>query len=299
MTIAAVIVTYNRLNLLKVCINAVRYQTYKPDEIIIVNNGSTDRTTEWLDSQADLFVVHQENLGGAGGFYTGFKAAYEKGYHWIWVMDDDAEPELQCLENLVSLGLNENYTYVPVSVDPNTKKLCWHIPVVDKNSGKKKNIIEELNQICDKTFETDGPGFLGSLFHRQVVKLAGYPNPKLFIRGDEVEFSLRVQKAGFKSLVVKNAVIYHPAPKNHKPITMLGRKTYYLYLEPWKAFYFIRNKIYMQVYVKQDLTGSLLSIGFFLGNLLFEDQKLKRISLYTRAIKDGLLGKLGKTVMPP
>ncbi len=297
MTIAAVIVTCNRLTLLQACVNAVRSQTCKPEPIIVVNNASTDGTTEWLDSQSDLLVVHQGNSGGAGGFYTGFKTAYEKGHDWIWVMDDDAKPDLHCLENLVSVGLNENYTYVPVSVDPTTKKLCWYIPIVDKSSGKKKD-IEELSQISDKTLETDAPNLLGSLFHRQVVELAGYPNRDLFIRGDEVEFGLRVQKAGFRSLLVKDAVIYHPAPKNHKAIMFLGKKTYYSYSEPWKAFYFFRNKIYIQLYVKQNLKEALLYSVFILGALLFEDQKLKRIPLYTRAIKDGFLGKLGKTITP-
>lgn len=299
MTIAAVIVTYNRLNLLKKCINAVCHQTYKPDEIIVVNNGSTDGTTEWLSFQTNLSVVHQENSGGAGGFSTGYKTAYDKGHDWAWLMDDDAEPEIHCLENFVRLGLNKNYAYVPFSLDPTTKELAWPIVILDKDSGKRK-YIEKFNQVTDKISETDisGPGFLGSLCHRQVVELAGYPNTQLFIKKDEEEFNLRVYKAGIKSIFVKDAVIYHPSA-NLKPIEFLGRRTYYYaYLEPWKAFYLIRNTIYIQVYLKRDFKGSIMSIVFFLGTMLFEDRKLKRIPLYTRAIKDGFMGKLGKTVTP-
>lgn len=57
MTIAAAIVTHNRLELLKLSINSLRAQTRKPDEIIIINNASTDGTTEWLAGQEGLFVV--------------------------------------------------------------------------------------------------------------------------------------------------------------------------------------------------------------------------------------------------
>lgn len=79
MTISAVIVTCNRINLLKECLNAVHHQAYKPEQIIVLNNASTDGTTEWLDYQNNLSVVLPENLGGAGRFYTGYKTAYEKG----------------------------------------------------------------------------------------------------------------------------------------------------------------------------------------------------------------------------
>jgi len=52
--IAAVVVTYNRLELLKQCIDSIKNQTRKPDEIIVVNNSSTDGTLEWLNPNKDL-----------------------------------------------------------------------------------------------------------------------------------------------------------------------------------------------------------------------------------------------------
>lgn len=83
-TISAVIDTYNRLALLKECVAAVRSQSRSPDEIIVVNNGGTDSTEEWLAEQDDLIVVNQGNSGGSGGYYTGFQTAYDRGYDWIW-----------------------------------------------------------------------------------------------------------------------------------------------------------------------------------------------------------------------
>lgn len=76
--VAVTVVTYNRLNLLKECLQALRRQTIKAD-IIIVNNGSTDGTKEYLDSKEGIFVIHQENLGGAGGFYAGTRQAFKAG----------------------------------------------------------------------------------------------------------------------------------------------------------------------------------------------------------------------------
>ena len=49
----AVVVSHNRLDLLIECINALRAQTHKLDGILVVNNGSTDNTEQWLRSQKD------------------------------------------------------------------------------------------------------------------------------------------------------------------------------------------------------------------------------------------------------
>jgi rhamnopyranosyl-N-acetylglucosaminyl-diphospho-decaprenol beta-1,3/1,4-galactofuranosyltransferase len=62
MTVAAAIVTHNRLELLKLSVRSLRTQARKPDEIIIVNNGSTDGTAEWLAEQEGLFVVTQPKV---------------------------------------------------------------------------------------------------------------------------------------------------------------------------------------------------------------------------------------------
>ena len=77
--IYAVVVTYNRLSLLKRAINYLQSQTLPLCGIVVVNNGSTDGTREWLDQQQGLTIVHQNNVGGSGGFYTGMKTAYELG----------------------------------------------------------------------------------------------------------------------------------------------------------------------------------------------------------------------------
>lgn len=60
--VGIVVVTYNRLSLLKECIDALRHQTYKNFRIVIVNNGSTDGTCEWLSLQNDLIVIRSRKF---------------------------------------------------------------------------------------------------------------------------------------------------------------------------------------------------------------------------------------------
>ena len=87
--VIAVVVTYNRQALLSECVAALRKQSRPLDAILIVNNGSTDNTEQWLQQQSDIFFVTQNNVGSSGGFSTGINWDYQKGYSWIWVFEDD------------------------------------------------------------------------------------------------------------------------------------------------------------------------------------------------------------------
>ena len=97
----AVVVTYNRLALLTECITALRNQTRPLDAILVINNGSTDDTQQWLAQQPDIINIYQNNLGSSGGFSTGIQWAYKNGYAWIWCMDDDGYPKEDALYNLL------------------------------------------------------------------------------------------------------------------------------------------------------------------------------------------------------
>src|SRR5476651_747432 len=131
--VAAVVVTYNRLKLLKEGIEALKKQSRKPEAIIVVNNGSTDGTDTWLAAQKDLIVYNQENVGGAGSFYRGIKEAYDAGFDWIWVMDDDGYPAVNCLEKLIEAMIKKP----DVSV--------WGCIVLDKDNPN--NLAFDCDQV--------------------------------------------------------------------------------------------------------------------------------------------------------
>ena len=104
--VAAVVVTYNRIELLKECIKALQQQTY-PCDILIVDNASTDGTEEYINKiEKDYDNLHYKNtganIGGAGGFNFGMRWAVEAGYEYVWVMDDDCLPYTDALEKLIN-----------------------------------------------------------------------------------------------------------------------------------------------------------------------------------------------------
>lgn len=102
--IIAVVVTFNRLQLLQRVIQSLQKQSVAISKIIVVNNGSTDGTKEWLGGQSELHVIHQENVGGSGGFYRGIQEASQMNCDWIWCMDDDVFPSENCLEMLLAFA---------------------------------------------------------------------------------------------------------------------------------------------------------------------------------------------------
>lgn len=106
--VIAVIVTYNRIKLLKECLNAVLSQTYKVHKIVLIDNASTDGTVDLFikGGEYDKDVIDyrkmETNLGGAGGFYEGIKICRDMECDYVWIMDDDTIPYTDCLEELMS-----------------------------------------------------------------------------------------------------------------------------------------------------------------------------------------------------
>ena len=91
--VSAVVLAYSRDKILPDLIDALRNQTRKPDEIIVINQGNNQVIASWLAEQHDLTVITQENRGSAGGFCAGIVESIQRGHGWTWIFDDDAVPE--------------------------------------------------------------------------------------------------------------------------------------------------------------------------------------------------------------
>lgn len=284
-TVAAVVVTYNRLTDLQKCLDTLRDQTHAPDAIYVINNGSTDGTTEWLATQPDLLVTTQGNLGGAGGFATGIDTAYRAGYTWLWCMDDDclaapdalaqllASPNLgPCIKNSMSVSVNQRDELAFFVDRPNV-------------SYRKVTDMQGLDLVYGVASL-----FNGTLIHSDLVKAIGIPDKSLFIWGDEVEYMTRAQKMGFPVVTVPSSVFYHPASFDRDGIPWPAA---------WKQYYAVRN----QRRVLQNQFGNTL------GRVLFASWAAKatlkqavtkrknrfyNFLLYSEATLDSLTNNFGK-----
>ena len=172
--VAAVIVTYNRLELLKECLEAVLSQE-KQCDILVINNCSTDGTEEYLDtlSYTNLFIKKTtENIGGAGGFSVGIDEAIRRGYDFAWLMDDDTIPEKTALLSLVEKAtkLNNQFSFISGIAQWQDNTLClMNVQKISSNWYKNYEVLNEgLIPIDDATF-------VSYFINLRVAKKVGLP----------------------------------------------------------------------------------------------------------------------------
>lgn len=296
--ITAVVVTFNRLSCIKKVVSCLLSQTYFLQQIIIIDNGSTDGTREWLDKQTNLHVIHQDNVGGSGGFYRGIQEALNFENDWIWCMDDDVYPRKDCLENLLkSNGANVGIL-CPRRIQ-NGKIIYSECKKMNLSNPFKKLHLQVLSDddiSQNNPVAIEGMAFEGPLVKRQVVETIGLPQKDLFIFYDDTDYSYRTVLAGFKVLYVPLSVMDKEFfEKNVSKETFINKQR-------WKLWYHIRNTSYfVKKYGKNSfyrIFGEfnlpiymLCAISFnLLLNHKYEWSDLKKV-IY--AFRLGKMGKLG------
>lgn len=248
-SVCAVVVTYNRLEFLKECIQGILRQSFSLDKIIIVNNGSTDGTGEYLHTLSHplIEIVTQENLGGAGGFHTGIKKAYEAGYEWIWVMDDDVEPFKDCLENLMQYRDLSKCIHPLRIFSDNHEVFKWEhyldhrtcMPILHHNVSLENKDYCYVNTGC----------FEGMLIHRDIVEKIGFPKKEYFIAGDDTEYGI-LANLYTNVMYTKKAVMYRKrAQISYK-------------IRPLQAYYEYRNLFLLRKNIKPYYKGNFSSMFY-------------------------------------
>ncbi|HEX4977483.1 MAG TPA: glycosyltransferase, partial [Nocardioides sp.] len=129
--VAAVIVTWNRLGLLRRLVRALEDASVRPDVLVVVDNASDDGTAQWLgagESVLPMRVVSlAENTGGAGGFHEGIRAALDEDADLLWLMDDDGLPTPDCLERLLERRDEWDLWGPLVVAEDDPARLCFPI----------------------------------------------------------------------------------------------------------------------------------------------------------------------------
>ncbi len=248
---ACVVVTYNRLNLLKECIEALKKQTAALWRIYIVDNHSTDGTGEYLLtlSEENIKVLSlPANIGGSGGFAKGIETAVKDGADWLWIMDDDSIPSSNALERLLAA---RNQT---PRVGFLASKVVWTDGSVHKmnvthiigNSRKDNISFNEYSSPECPAFRVSFASFVSILIKANIVKEIGLPYSEFFIWMDDSEYTSRIIKAGYDGLYIDNSIVLHKTPTNY---------TSELSTAPvgsaWKFYYEARNMVFMKRLMKK------------------------------------------------
>jgi len=216
--IAAVIVTYNRSTKLVKVLDALSKQTLPPELIIVVDNASTDDTQDLVEAKAkDMPAIRYmrlpKNVGGAGGFHEGIKAAYDQGASYIWISDDDAYPEPDALEKLLGAirEFEVRYQWRPSFAcsrvewtDGNLCEMNTPQPVWDWARFLRPDRAWALVASCS---------FVSVLVPRWAVREHGLPIADYFIWFDDAEYTRRLSRS-YPGIFCPESRVIHDIPEN-------------------------------------------------------------------------------------
>jgi GT2 family glycosyltransferase len=236
-SVAVVVVTFNRADLLVRMLDGLVAQDRRPDAVIVVDNASTDHTRDALEAHTGLPLqrLHlTENTGGAGGFRVGVEAAFEQGYDRIWLVDDDVVPAPDCLAVLMAedeaclMSVREDLSGRLVEKAAIDFDLTRPWAVRPKRASVETTYGER--SAMPPRGELDAVAFEGFLVRREVVAAIGLPDDSFFIFYDDVDYAFRARRAGFRIWAIRDAVL----------VRQLEFDQQYA-LESWKGYYMYRN----------------------------------------------------------
>jgi len=247
-TFAAVVVSYNRLPLLKKCLAALEGQTRRLDEIIVVDNGSTDGSADYVEQEHPSVTLFRtgKNLGGAGGFAWGVEIALAHGHQGAWLMDDDAEPELDAAEPLVRVfeTLEEKPTFLASLVTAGRGVFNERNPPVVSTDAHRQTIAADHGGFAVQTAT-----FVGVMVNLEVASKMALPMSDYFIWMDDSEYTHRLSDRGL-AMVLPSSMVNHP---DSQPVSKdMGPR----------LFYFLRNRLW---YVRSRTSPVSVDVLDFLG----------------------------------
>lgn len=309
-SVCALIVTYNRKDYLLECIKCLTEQTIKPDKILIFDNHSSDGTFELLldnnfinDNKEQIFrniykgieIIYYYNSfngGGSYGFSKGIELAKKESCKYIWTMDDDVKPELNCLSILLK-ALKTYRICIPNRTDHNYRdKAIIYLNMKNpfKYSIKARQKVIFSDEITNDIVNVVNMPFEGPIFESNLIDEVGLPNKDLFIIFDDTDFAYRISKIT-NIVFVKNAILHKQiVPKKEKERVM-----------NWKNYYGLRNQYWFDIKYGNNIIVKKLRPWLSRNDQLVRailKRKWSNIKIIRAAYYDGTHGILGKTVEP-
>ena len=274
-SVIAVVVTYNRKDILKECIEALLNQSYAKLKILIIDNASTDNTKEeikkYVDNKKVFYKNTEKNIGGAGGFNFGIKEAYKLGSEFVWLMDDDSIVQKNTLKELIAADkkLNGNYGFLSSKVLWKDKSLC-------KMNIQRISLFSECKDFNSELVNIQLGSFVSMFIPMSIVKKVGLPIKEFFIWGDDWEYSRRISRK-YNCYLANKSIVNHKCKLN-----MGGNIVIDDYDRLWRYNYAFRNDAYW--YKREGFKGILyifLRQFYYLIKIIFSkaNHKFKRIGI--------------------
>jgi rhamnopyranosyl-N-acetylglucosaminyl-diphospho-decaprenol beta-1,3/1,4-galactofuranosyltransferase len=285
-SVAAIIVTFNRRALLEECIAAVEAQTRRVDHVLIVDNASTDGTPELVRERYghhELLAL-PTNEGGAGGFHEGMKAGLAGGFEWLWLMDDDTIPNPDALERLLERLDDLGDLPAPSIL---ASRVVWKDGTVHPMNPPGAYLGD-----IDHFVRAAGAGliplrsvtFPSMLVRTAAIRRHRLPQKHFFLWADDIEFTLGIlrDEPGY---MVPASIAVHKTDKPHVPAD--GGPRFY---------YSVRNSFFI---LRGDTLRPKEKVGHMILMTMQTQQFLSRNRFSWESVKTVLRGALhGLTQRP-
>ncbi|MEZ4866325.1 MAG: glycosyltransferase [Caldilineaceae bacterium] len=298
MKFGAFFLTYNRPEILTHTLEIMLQQTCIPDFILVVDNGNSAETKSIIENRfSSSTIVGYEatsgNLGSAGGTAYGFRRLYALGFDLIYCGDDDDPPKTpDTIARLMSIIAMKGE---PGGVGAVGAKWNWH----------KGELIRLSDEQLKDTVEVDMIGGGQQLIlHREIISAVGVPNDDFFFGYPDLEYSLRIRRAGYPLWI--DGDLMHEYRAQTGRLNLKRRRSimpHRAHNNIWRNYYTTRNYIYMMQYVfgRPDLArkGTYKSLFQMLTAWGRGPKYATEFSsLQLRGIIDGYRGRLGRNVTP-
>lgn len=233
-----IIVTFNKKDYVVNLLNSLKTINYTNYDIVVVDNASDDGTAEYLEKHFTYLTVikNSENKGGSGGFNTGLAYAFQRNeYKYYWLLDNDVVVSDDSLRNLVNVL--EQYDDIAVAGsqmcqfdNPEvTNEIGAYVDYYNGHLILNRHLTRKSNNSTG-IFDVDYVAAASMLVRADIAKNIGLWED-FFIHFDDVDWCLRIKKAGNRIVGVADSVIWHLSAAE-KPIT-------------WQQYYDVRNMLYL------------------------------------------------------
>ena len=246
LSVASVTVAYNAADMLPLQMEALLRQSRPLEEIIVVDNASSDGTRAMVTERYPQVTLLRmpENLGIGAGLAAGLTyAALEKRHDWVWTFDQDSVPDKDALEALLkgteSLGNNDGKVGIAAAMPVHMQTgICY--PPLLWHDGYVQPSAEQLQQpiwFADLVISS------GCMVRRDVVENIGLPRTDLFMYFVDFEYCLRARSHGYKIAVVTGSRFAHEMG-TAREVRLLGYSRLWPDRAPWGEYYVSRNMTY-------------------------------------------------------
>ncbi|UCC91435.1 MAG: glycosyltransferase [Candidatus Aenigmatarchaeota archaeon] len=255
MKISVVIPVYNSEKTIEKCIGSLLNQTRKPDEIIVVDDRSKDRTSEIAKSFKNVTLLEKNHEGPAAARNLGAKKA--KGEILLFI-DSDCIADKNWVSEMVKPFENKQITGVQGIYKTSQKGLMSRFVQLE---------IEDRYERMKKFETIDFVGSYSAGYRKRIfLKFKGFDESFPIASGEDPELSFKLSKAGHKMVLNEMAIVYH----NH--VNSLGD---YLKQKFWRAYWRILlyrkhpEKITSESYTPQSLKSQIIVFYLFALSVVF------------------------------